>query len=164
METSHSNYFSQPPLLQWLTPSVPWPTTSSFCAGDCPRTLQPPGTSAWSTAAGVWYPGERPGAGWEADWPAGAGSDWMKWAAPALWLTGWRWTACTCCGWKAATRRATASTARRCTCTPRLRQVRGHREPLRSSSLTSSRESLWLCHVEIAPEPQTGREEGQTLP
>lgn len=113
--------------------------TSSSCAGDCPRTLHQLGTSQWSIAVGVWYQEEHPEAGLEGGWQllAGVGSDWMKWVGPALSLTGWRWTACTCCGWEAATRRATGSTVRRCTFTPRLHQVRVHADIFWLSSLTS---------------------------
>lgn len=102
--------------------------TSSTSAGDCRRTPRLHGTTPWSTAVGVWYPGAPPEAASEEDCPppAGGGSGWTKWAGPAPWSTGWRWTVCTCCGWGAATRRAMGSTARRCTCTPRRHQVRPH--------------------------------------
>lgn len=147
MLTTLKPFLSQLPWLQWLIPSVPWPTTSSTCAGGFPKTLHQPGTSPSSTAAGVWYQEERLEAGSEEDWqpPAGAGSGWMKWVGPALWLTGWRWTACTCCGWEAATRRATGSTVRRCTCTPRLHQVRVHTTVWLSTA--TSKQRHWLCHI-----------------
>lgn len=115
--------------LPWLRSSIlngPWPTISSSCRGDYPPTPPQPGASPLSIADEAWSQEGLPEAGSGEAWPPpdGAGSAWMKLAGAAPWSTGWRWTACTCCGCEAATRRATASTVRRCTCTPHLRQVR----------------------------------------
>lgn len=110
----------------WSTPSELSRTTSSFCVGACLRTPLPLGISRWSFGAAGWCQGAAREGVSAGDWPPldGAGRGWRRWPGPVPWLTGWRWTVCTCWGWEAAIKQDSATIVRKYIYTHHQLQVR----------------------------------------